>query len=212
MAKQRKVKKIEVKNSIYDGTILEGMPFRFKWHRKRPEITYEVTDKDITVFSYKSWMNIEEKNTLTELRHMFLHDMCHALLYMDRDEKDKVFTNDFGLSWDSSTKTEPVNFFKSYAELLDEMKIVALSYILGDKVDQKPIQPKKYYIDHIVDITKNVQLYGEDLADKYTAVRKRSMVASAVAYWFKDEKIAKLPVLIQKLKDTVNERYEKASV
>jgi hypothetical protein len=208
--KQRKVKHIHVKNSIYDGTMLEGLPINFKWNYKRPKTTYEVTDKGINMYCYRTWMNIEDQNDRYGLQRMFLHDTCHALLYFERGEHEKVFTNDFGLSWDSSEHNDEGSFWKSYPELMDEFKIVMLSFMLQDHVAGREYKHPFEYVASVKPVLEKTHLLGEDLKDERTYIRKDSMLHTAAHYWL-NGRLDKIHDTIKGMSELIRDRYKKAS-
>jgi hypothetical protein len=123
---------VHVKNSIYNGTPLEGLPFNLLWTKNRPEVIYEGTATIPTVKNYQSWVDINYYHSKEWLQKMFLHDICHCILYAYRGQVDKIFKNDFGLTWDDTIQEPGSMVFKNLNDLDDECKIV----MLGELLDQ----------------------------------------------------------------------------
>lgn len=134
------MKTVHVKNSIYDGTVLAGLPLKYKWLRARPAHAYSVEDGKVTLINHKTWYDIKKVNTKNWLRRMFLHDTSHMLLYTSQDNMDCLKLNDFGRDW-SQVESLPdgKTMFKNMDHLMDEFKIVALENILAETMEGKNV-------------------------------------------------------------------------
>jgi hypothetical protein len=134
------MKTVHVKNSIYDGTVLAGLPVTYKWLRYRPVHAYSVENNEVTLINHKTWYDIKRFNTTRWLRRMFLHDTSHMLLYTSQDNMDCLKLNDFGRDW---TQVEVLpdgkTLFKNMDHLMDEFKIVALENILAETMEGKNV-------------------------------------------------------------------------
>lgn len=183
---------IKVKQSIYDGTILEGIPYNFQWNEKRPKVTYTVEPKAITIHNYNSWWPISRYHTIPDLQKMFLHDICHAILYTQRKECDRVFQDDFGLTWATSKRFDDVTVFSNPDELNDEFKIVMVEHIIKDQFLGKRSDDELIY--KLVDELSYLRYTLEHTEEEKR--RQEVAIEHAYDYWYL--------IGIDKIKETIN--------
>jgi hypothetical protein len=116
---------------IYDKTLLEGIPFTLKYCESRPKHGYNINSGRPTLHNFRDWHNLSDNPYMWRLRNLYLHDMSHAVLYFMRDEKYRLFENDFGLNWNNVFVVNPDHHhFAIKSERTDEYKISAIHDIL----------------------------------------------------------------------------------
>jgi hypothetical protein len=129
---------ITLDNSLYDNTLLEGIPFKFRYQETKPESIYKVSASGaITLHNYRDWINIPENPSLKKIRNLFLHDTCHLILYFLRGDHQRIFKSDFGLNWDYITYvSDNHNWFFNKNERTDEYRIVAIHKIIRASIQK----------------------------------------------------------------------------
>lgn len=196
--------KIKVKNSIFDGTLLENIPVNYTWFKDRPSHVYTVGDDGITLANYKTWYDIHQYNTKEYLQKMFLHDMCHIILYCKQGLTNKIFKSDFGLSWDTSEIRDGVMYFSDINELKDEHKITMLGVLLHNSLNKKE-SIKQECVNNLMTEINYIWFKDEDINDPKTIERKRKSLSKAYDYWVKSPPETNIQACINKLRKIILE-------
>jgi hypothetical protein len=128
-----------IDRSIYDGTILDGIPFQYRYQESKPKSIYKVNKSgSIVAHGYRGWNDIPENPTVNHLRGLFLHDTSHTILYFLRGDYERIFKSDFGLNWKYVNFLNPHHaVFSNTQERIDEYKIAAIHEIMTATINKR---------------------------------------------------------------------------
>lgn len=168
------IRMIQISRNIYNGTLLEGIPYRFRYTYNRPDEIYRVRDHAITLHNYEGWHDLYNGVTLFKLQKLFLHDISHAVLYHLRNENKKLFKSEFGLTWKhvkSLKENEGVFHFSNHKELMDEYSIMAIHDILNNSIKKKASPDLNEEASHVY-LSANYVWHTADIYTKKNEFRK----------------------------------------
>lgn len=194
-----------VKNSIFDGTLLENLPFEYRWYESRPKNLYTVNNNKIVIKNHKDWYDINRYNSKEWLCRMFIHDICHLVLYAERGQHQHIFTDDFGLTWEDTKLKDGRLIFDNFDEFMDEYKVVMLSNILEART-RGEVKTKKEMVKLVVESLNYIYMADEiHLGDKETAKRRKERMNKSYDFWL-SAKHPRLEGAIVKLRNILQER------
>lgn len=182
-----------IDNNIFDNTVFAGIPFNFKYLQKRPKNIYKVSNDVVTMHNFPAWIPYPEKETDHALRKLFLHDLCHAVIFYSKGKGNKILENDFGMDWNNvklfkNPENISMQWFKVHSHLMDEYKTSTLFHILCRDFKGKKLQSRKKVKDRIFDQTSHVwhgkNIYKNEQLTVEAIAKKKAHIAEAVNYWY----------------------------
>lgn len=172
--------------SIYNKTLLEGLPFTLKYCETRPKFTYNINSGRPMLSNFRDWHNLKENVPLYKMQKLFLHDTSHAILYFIRNEKHRLFKNDFGLSWNNVKWIEEYHLhFKKENERLDEYKVSSIYGILISSIKKNGLPTIKQNIEIIYGDSYYLWHTANSITSKIEK-EKRMEIEKAVDYVYND--------------------------
>lgn len=183
---------IEISPTIYNGTLLEGLPCKLKYYEKYPKHLYHVqSDGRIRLANCANWHNLYDENrrlTQTRIWNLFTHDLSHAILYYMRGETDKLFLDDFGLNWDKvyyiDKEKSSDRYFKAKKEREDEYKVTVVhEFIFSSLVKQSPLSFRDQTLqtfNSAYDIWHTRKVFDGNKIRKEVSAQKKEEVDRAV--------------------------------
>jgi hypothetical protein len=202
---------LTVKNSVFDGTLLEDFPVTFEWRTLRPKNVYHVGRKGIFMRNYHDWYAVENTEQKDTLRKMFMHDFGHMMLYARRDDWWRLGYNNFDLRW--YTDWDQVTLvYHRLDQFIDEVRITAFEKIANSFHENGRVLSYSDFLNEITDGTKRMHFKhpdeknGDELVWNVNYIKERiEILQQSYWFWMDDLKIEGIQSLAKDVRQYLTE-------